>query len=122
MKKLTHQRQSRFFEKVVSKNGKLFSIRFVIVEREGKLLGKIISCAEIRGEAQLTSPSLRLFYFTKGNARVGEGERFYLPAWKHFNKVKDKGLKIKDFYISPYFDCFEFLTCIQIRAPSLNNS
>ncbi len=36
--------QSEIFEKVVLRNGKLFRVRFVVIEREGKLRGKVVSC------------------------------------------------------------------------------
>ncbi|MSU55827.1 MAG: hypothetical protein EXS51_00750 [Candidatus Taylorbacteria bacterium] len=40
-------KQSGILEKLVRRNGKLFLMRFVVLEREGKLRGKILSCQPI---------------------------------------------------------------------------
>lgn len=40
-------RQSEIFEKIVNRDGKAFRIRFVILERGGRLRGKVISCEAI---------------------------------------------------------------------------
>ncbi|KKU96067.1 MAG: hypothetical protein UY29_C0016G0025 [Parcubacteria group bacterium GW2011_GWC2_48_17] len=47
MKRLSCQDKSRIFEKIVHQHGRLFLVRFVILEREGRLRGKIISCEPI---------------------------------------------------------------------------
>lgn len=108
MQKIIYQKQSRIFEKVVNKDDRFFRVQFIVLEREGKLFGKVISVTPITAlQKGFKIYDLR---FRK--------EAYYFPAWKHFHKVKDKGLKIKDLYISPFFDCYEFLTCIKIRAPA----
>ena len=47
MKKLACQKPFEIFERVIRQNGRLFRVRFVILEREGKLRGKIISCEPV---------------------------------------------------------------------------
>ena len=128
MKNIIYQKKSQVFEKIVNRSGKFFRVQFVILEREGKFRGKIIACDEIQtirttNEIRKYEQRIGRSYspFRKGSTRVGEGEGFYLPVSKTICGILDKGLKINDFYISPYFDCLEFLTCIKIRAPSLNN-
>ena len=120
MKELIYQNQSEIFEKLVcTLDGRFFRVRFVVVERNGTLRGKVISCEQIPA---IQTNRIRRSYspFVKGSTRQGEG--FYLPARRFRQAVEDKGLRIKDLYFSPYFNKFEFLTCIKIRAPSGVNS
>ncbi|KKW10836.1 MAG: hypothetical protein UY50_C0025G0008 [Parcubacteria group bacterium GW2011_GWA2_49_9] len=100
MKKLTYQHQSEIFEKVVTKNGQLFLVRFVILEREGRLRGKIISCEAIEA--------------LPAGATV-ESE-YCLPV---FSDIQPAPItrKIFEEIVSPFFT-LEFLTSIKIRAPS----
>ena len=44
---LVSEKRSEILEKLVQRDGKLFLVRFIVVERKGKLIGKIISCEAI---------------------------------------------------------------------------
>lgn len=120
MRKIISRNQSGIFEKLVQdRNGWLFRVRFVVVERDGVLRGKVISCEAVCGlhlDRTLT-PRGRILHFLRRVCRRREG--FYLPVRKALQAIKDKGLKIKDFFVSPYFNKFDFLTVIKIRAPAL---
>lgn len=137
MRELSFEKQSEIFERTVrDRDGRLFCVRFVVVEREGVLRGKVISCEQIytiRTANRYPSPTRRrtgvgrkyehrtrrpYFPFVKGGTRVREGEGFYLPARQVHQAANDKGLRIKDFFPSPYFNRFDFLTVIKIRAPA----
>jgi len=104
VKKIIHQNWSEIFEKNVYKNGKLFLVRFVVVERGARLCGRIISCEEIRG-------------LNADKTQTERGGRLYLPIHRHSKAVKDEGLKIKDSFISPFFT-LEFFMSQMTRAPS----
>ena len=100
MKKLLYQNQSEIFEKVVTKNGKLFLVRFVIVERGGKLRGRVISC-----EALEVLP-----------AGVTAESEHCLPA---FSAVEPAPVtrRIFEELVSPFFT-LEFFISQMTRAPS----
>lgn len=100
MKKIIGQKQSEIFEKVVSKNGQLFLVRFIIVEREGKLRGRVLSCEAIRSLPRAAA----------------ESGAPCLPAVT-FSEPSPISRKLFGEVISPYFS-LDFLTSIQIRAPS----
>lgn len=100
MKITNTQKQSRIFHKIVCQNGRFFSVRFVILDREGRLRGKIISCepVEVMGVTDTVKEKYLLpLLFLAQNAPVG--------------KACFQGI------ISP-FSKLEFLTSIQIRAPA----
>jgi|GEM_PF-1388130 len=85
---------SSIFERIVRQaDGRLFLVRFVIVERGGVLRGRIISCALITEEAKAICGRAVL------GAPIATSSEF-LPI------------------LSPFFSCFDFLTSVQIRAPS----
>ena len=97
-------KKSEIFEKVVhDKTGRIFRVQFVVVERNGVLRGKVISCQEIKGLRGCTGkrPScghiLLAGTATRKSARISK--RGYRPI------------------LSP-FSQFDFLTEIKIRAPS----
>ncbi len=88
------QHQSEIFEKIVRQaDGRLFFVRFVVVERGGVLRGRVVSCALIAEEAKAIC----------GRAVLGAP----VAASSDFFPV-----------LSPFFSCFDFLTSVQIRAPS----
>lgn len=94
MKKLIYQKHSEIFERIVRQaDGRLFLVRFVIVERGGVLRGKIISCAVVAESTPAICARAVL------GAPVAASYDF-LPI------------------LSPFFSCFDFLTSVQIRAPS----
>lgn len=102
MKKLTYQNQSEIFEKVVTKNGKFFLVRFVIVERGARLCGRIISC-----EAIETLP-----------VGVTAETEHCLPAFSALEPApttKERFVEI----VSPFFT-LEFFISQMTRAPSLS--
>ena len=100
MNRIIQQKQSEIFEKVVSRNGRLFLVRFVIVERESKLRGRILSCEAIEALA---------------GAEVSS-EVTCLPSIT-FTDEAPIADKLFEEIISPYF-CLDFLTSIKIRAPA----
>ena len=103
MKKIIYQKQSEVFEKVVSRNGRLFLVRFVVVEREGKLRGKVLSCEAIEvlaGDTDTTAKATCLPSVTFTDEAPLSRELFCE-------------------IVSPYFT-LDFLTSIQIRAPARN--
>lgn len=101
-------REHNFERLVRDRHGRLFRVRFVVVERDGNLRGRVISVAPI------TALQKRFKIYDLGF----KNETLCLPAWLRSRQVKDKGLRIKDLYFSPYFNKFDFLTVIKIRAPS----
>ena len=112
MKELIYQNQSEIFERVVcDQSGRIFRMRFVVVERDGILRGKVVSCQQVFELRIVKDKGLRIKDF-----------RYCLPVWLHHGSVKDKGLRIEDSVSSPYFNKFDFLTVIKIRAPSGVNS
>lgn len=109
MKTLAFQQQSEVFERVVrDARGRAFCVRFVIVEREGILRGRILSCVPISS----LSP------FSKGGDRL---ERGCFLEGKTAESDFQAAQKISSIILSPYFHNFDFLTAIKIRAPSFHN-
>lgn len=100
MKKLLYQTQSEVFEKVVTKNGKLFLVRFVILEKEGRLRGKVISC-----EAIETLP-----------AGVTAESEHCLPVFSDIQPAPITGERFEEI-VSPFFT-LEFFISQMTRAPS----
>ncbi len=101
MKKVIYQKQSDILEKVVSRNGRLFLVRFVVVEREGKLRGRVLSCEAVEALAGETTVA------TAGTC---------LPSIT-FTEEAPFSRRSFHTFISPYFT-LDFLTSIQIRAPA----
>lgn len=96
----TRLQKSKVFEKVVRKNGKLFLVRFVIVESAGKLRGKIISCEAIEALKGSVSPLQQNFLpFSLGKSSVPASR---IPREK---------------IVSP-FSSLEFFMSQMTRAPS----
>ncbi len=102
MKKVIYQNQFEVFEKVVSRNGRLFLVSFVVVEREGKLRGRVLSYEAIQTLAGTTETH----------------EVTYLPS---VTFAEEAPISRRSFYklVSPYFT-LDFLTSIQIRAPAFS--
>lgn len=108
MKTLAFQQQSEVFERVVrDARGRAFCVRFVVVEREGILRGRIISCTPIH--------SLR----TTNTIRTYE-QKYLLSDTKHIQTSSTPKI-FHSKTTSPYFNKFQFLTAIKIRAPSFPN-
>lgn len=83
--------QSEVFEKIVcDRSGRLFRVRFVVVERGGALRGRVVSC---------------------------EPMVVFLPSTKRFVNKTGLSFQVRKI-VSPYFNKFAFLTAIKIRAPS----
>ncbi|HEY4508477.1 MAG TPA: hypothetical protein VJJ55_02360 [Candidatus Paceibacterota bacterium] len=109
MKTVFAQQYHEVFEKLVQAwDGRLFRVRFVVVERGGALRGRVISCTA-------------LDYFPssveEGWPLQADGVVVFLPTEKKvcvFRLVQELGTKVA----SPYFNKFAFLTTIKIRAPS----
>ena len=99
---LSPERNSEVMERVVLQNGKLFRVRFVILERGGKLRGKVLSCEAIEVLACDTG--------TTAKATC-------LPSVT-FTDEAPLSHELFGEVVSPYFS-LDFLTSIQIRAPSL---
>lgn len=94
MKKEIQIKQSEIFEKIVTgKDGVLFRVLFVVVQRAGVLRGKILSCELLKKEE---SPLLSAVAATSAPV---ESPQEFIPVCSPFS----------------YLD---FLTSIQIRAPS----
>jgi len=110
MKKVIYQNQSDIFEKVVQRDGKIFRIRFVIIERCGQLRGKVISCEEVH--------TIR----TYGKGTKYERRTSCLPPSCSQQQVKGERSKVKSIRVSPFFNISDLLTPIKIRAPSLTSS
>lgn len=102
MKKLAYQKQSEIFQKTIRQNGKLFQVRFVIVEKNGKLRGKIISCEPIE---------------VLGGSGVAT-EQHCLPLFSPTQAFPEETIRFRK--VVPPFSSFDFLTSIQIRAPSFD--
>ena len=98
MKKLT-TRQFEIFEKVVRQNGHLFLVRFVILERAGKLRGKVLSCTPIEVLAGSAEPSTS-----------------YLPVFRHTQAAPTETRTFEEI-LSP-FTTLEFFVSQMTRAPS----
>ncbi|MEK7169660.1 MAG: hypothetical protein AAB767_00035 [Patescibacteria group bacterium] len=92
--------EAEIFEKIVRRNGRFFLVRFVIVERGGKLRGRVISC-----EALEVLPV----------GVTAESERC-LPA---FSDVQPAPITRKRFeeIVSPFFT-LEFFISQMTRAPA----
>ncbi len=100
---LSPERNSEVMERIILQNGKLFRVRFVVVERGGKLRGKILSCEAIEmlaGEVSATAKASCLPSVT-------------------FTDEAPISRKLFAEVASPYFS-LDFLTSIQIRAPAYN--
>jgi hypothetical protein len=97
---LLNTKQPMLFERIISQNGRLFLMRFIVVEREGKLRGKIISCEPILGLSDAD----------------GSKGKYYFPAVLSAQRAPEGRTLFKKI-VSP-FSRFEFLTSIQIRAPA----
>lgn len=110
MKKLIYQHQSEVFEKVVcDRGGRLFRVRFVVVEREGTLRGRIISCVPLSEIPSLVEEGCHDF------SRDGV---VCLPIGTQKSNTSRTIKKLGKKIASPYFNKFRFLTAIKIRAPS----
>lgn len=106
MKKITQQKQSEIFEKIVSQHGRLFRVRFVVLERGGKLRGKVISCEAIFALGRVEDSGLGI-----------KNLQYCLPCGNN-TAVKLQTCHYSKEIRSPYFDKSELLTPIKIRAPS----
>lgn len=102
MRKLIYTEQSEIFFGTVRQNGRLFRMCFVIFEREGKLRGKIISCEPVGVLSDFSA--LR--------------KERYLPGTMYKQSAPESAVRFQEI-VSP-FSVLEFLTSIQIRAPSYN--
>ena len=102
MKKVVNQKQSEIFEKVVTKNGQLFLVRFIVIERGGKLRGRVLSCEAIKSLPEITTDNGVLYF-----PEVTFGEVAPISR-KFFGEIA-----------SPYFS-LDFLTSVHIRAPAGN--
>lgn len=111
MKKLAYQNQSEVFEKIVcDRSGRVFRVRFVVVERAGTLRGRIISCEPVSNLSPLSKG---------GEGRVrGCYEAVCLPTGTQKSHTSRTVKKLGEKIASPYFNKFQFLTAIKIRAPS----
>lgn len=109
MKKIIFQNQSEVFERVMrDARGRAFCVRFVVVERNGVLRGRILSCVPISS----LSP------FSKGGDRL---ERGCFLEGKTTDSNFQTAQKVGSVILSPYFHNFDFLTAIKIRAPSFTH-
>ncbi|KKU60031.1 MAG: hypothetical protein UX81_C0005G0027 [Parcubacteria group bacterium GW2011_GWA2_47_12] len=83
--------QSEVFEKIIrDRSGRVFRVRFVVVERGGTLRGRIISCEPVL---------------------------VFLPYVRKSTFATPLNFRVRP-TASPYFNKFAFLTAIKIRAPS----
>ena len=97
-------KKSEIFEKVVhDKNGRIFRIQFVVVERAGVLRGKVVSCQEIRGLRGCTGKRPSCGHMLLAGAAAKKSARISKRGYRPI--------------LSP-FSQFDFLTSIQIRAPA----
>ena len=107
MKGLVRQNQSKIFERIVrDRSGRAFRVRFVVVEREGTLRGRVVSYA-----------ALNYFPSSVEEGCPKGGVVVFLPTEKKvcvFRLVQKFCTKVA----SPYFNKFEFLSVIKIRAPA----
>ncbi|MEK7208150.1 MAG: hypothetical protein AAB699_01215 [Patescibacteria group bacterium] len=108
MKQLS-EKHSQIFERIVrDRGGRLFRVRFVVVQRGGRLRGRVVSCEQAQ----------ELDGFKIQDSRF-KSQTCCLPAWKQLQVVKSEELKVSSFFPSPYFNKFTFLISNNIRAPSL---
>ncbi|MDO8564743.1 MAG: hypothetical protein Q7R88_01985 [bacterium] len=104
---LTFERQSEIFERITrDQRGKLFRVRFVIIERGGLLRGKILSC-----EPVFEIPTV------KGQRSTVNGSSLCLPCFIGAGTHATSRLAVRK--VTSPFSSFDFLTSIKIRAPSL---
>ncbi|OHA20853.1 MAG: hypothetical protein A2849_04210 [Candidatus Taylorbacteria bacterium RIFCSPHIGHO2_01_FULL_51_15] len=104
---LIYQKQSDIFEKTVRRGGKLFLVRFVIVERCGQLRGKVLSCEPVEELAGCTMYDLGC-----------KDKNYFLPVRsKGTTPVADTKTTV-DEIVSPY-TTLEFFMSQMTRAPSL---
>ncbi|PIQ68598.1 MAG: hypothetical protein COV91_03295 [Candidatus Taylorbacteria bacterium CG11_big_fil_rev_8_21_14_0_20_46_11] len=97
-------KQSEIFEKIVrNRNGQLFRVHFIVVERNGVFRGKVISYEEIQELRGCTDAECKHFLLA-GNVAKREA------------RISKKGFQP---VLSPFYT-FDFLTEIKIRAPSLS--
>ncbi len=108
MRNITRQKQSEIFEKIVNQSGKFFRVRFVVLERGGKLRGKVISCEPILAIAGVKDKGLRI-----------KDSPSYLPCVRN-TKSEPRVRAYLAKVISP-FSALEFLTSIMVRAPAHNS-
>ncbi len=107
MKQLSKS-HSQIFERIVrALDGRLFRVRFVVFERDGVLRGRVVSCEAALSFSCVKDKGLRIKDF-----------HLCLPAWRRPQIVKSEKLKVKSSLVSPYFNKFDFMTVIKIRAPS----
>ncbi len=93
-------KRSEVFEKVILRNGRLFRVQFVILERGGKLRGRVLSC-----EAIETLAGAETFF-----------EGICLPSISFVGEAP-LSRKLFEIVASPYFT-LDFLTSIMVRAPA----
>ena len=85
MKKITHKTQSEVFERLTrDRRGRLFRVRFTLIERGGIIRGKVLSCEkvlEIAGGATWQNIFLlpTLLSATKAHSLVSGAFRFRSP-------------------------------------------
>ncbi len=109
MKKLIEQNQSEVFEKIVrDRSGRLFRVRFVVVERGGILRGRVVSCTSLSEIHSLIKEGC----LPKGDGVV------CLPVETQKSRTSRVVQKLGEKIVSLYFNKFAFLTAIKIRAPS----
>lgn len=101
--------QSEMFERIVrDRHGRLFRVRFVVVERGGVLRGKVVSVAPIAARQK----RFKIYDFGFKNKK-----QYLIQGY--IEKIADNQSRTARIRInSPYFSIFEFLTPIKIRAPS----
>jgi hypothetical protein len=92
--------EPEIFERLVEREGKLFRVRFLIFEREGRLLGKVTSCEAIE---------------TLSGETCEAGH--YFPAAVELDGFSEN-IRTFDTVVSPYF-FLEFFLSQMTRAPSL---
>ena len=116
--------QAAILERIVhARDGRLFRVRFVVVERDGVLKGRVVSCELVQelGRFKMIYDS-RLRRSGFGGQVRFRNKTYCLPAWKQLQVVKSEKLRVKSFPVSPYFNKFDFMTVIKIRAPSRHNA
>ena len=98
--KPTGIKQSNIFEKVVRQSGRFFRIRFVIVEREGRMRGKIISCEPVEVIDEIVTVEGKYFFPISSSAQCAPRGKTCLQG-----------------IVAP-FSKLEFFTSQMTRAPS----
>lgn len=112
MKKIIFQNQTEVFERVVrDARGRAFCVRFVVVERDGVLRGRILSCVPL---SEIPSS-------VEEGCRAKRGGVVCLPVDTEKFHTLSVAKKLGGIIASPYFNKFAFLTAIKIRAPSFPN-